>query len=486
MLKKYKHPLLLVLISLILYLPSFTNFFAADDWFHLRVSNISSVQEFVNFFLFTQGPQSAGSYRPLATQFFFFVGQNLFGLNPLPYHLITYTFFLGSLWLIYKVGTTLLPQKKLGLLAVYLYLFSATNFTKLYFLSAFQETLMTFFVLLCIYWYLKQTSKYYFLSIGAFMMALLSKETAAVTPIFLLGISFYQKKISLKTLIPFFIILFGYIYARFYLFGKIEGESYIWNFSLRKILNTLLWYTLWCVGAPELLVDYVSSGLKVLPRFFTDFPSQAKPLLLLLCLTLSALGIQGALLLKESFVTATTHLKTIRKIWQNCFLLILLTTFFVASLGPILFLPWHKFTLELTLPMVWFSYLLALILFQKNHKFGYLTVLLFILLNVFTNVMTYQTHYSTNRAKVSQKVYHYLQQNHPQKPTDGYLEFINDVSQLNNPKTAAQELSYPLSGSEMFRVFYDDPNYKVYFEGLDNSSPANLKRIPIESSQFLK
>src|SRR3989344_5940675 len=249
----------IIFLSFFIFFPSAFVFFSADDWFHLRVSQISSIPEFLNFFSFAKSGQSIAFYRPLPTQVFFYIFQKLFGLNCFGY----------SLYLVNKLATKLLNSDRKALLATLIYGVSVSNFTRLYFLSAFQEVALVIFSLLMIINYLEEKKKK---SLLFFLLALLSKETAVILPVILIFIDWSQKKVNFSKLIPFGIILLPYLYLRLFLFGEAVGETYIWNFSLLKAANNLMWYDLWSVGAPELLVDYIGSGLRPIPRFFTDLP----------------------------------------------------------------------------------------------------------------------------------------------------------------------------------------------------------------------
>jgi len=197
----------------------------------------------------------------------------LFDLNSLPYYLFVLAVFGCSLYLIYLLAQKVLKNKTQAILALFFYSISVTNFTKIYFLSAFQEIAMAVFILLSILSYLKKPStKNTLISLLFFILALASKETAVVLPFILLVLDWSRGKTNIKRILPFVIILLPYLCFRFSYFGSVEGESYIWDFSPKRAANTLFWYTLWSFGAPELLVDYVSSGFRILPRFYTDFP----------------------------------------------------------------------------------------------------------------------------------------------------------------------------------------------------------------------
>lgn len=352
-----------------------------------------------------------------------------------------------------------------ALFAVLIYGFSVSNFTRLYFLSAFQEIALVIFSCLCLLCYLKNQR---WRSILFFVLAMLSKETAVVIPLILLVMDWSNNKINLRKLFPFAVFLLPYLYFRLYKFGGVSGETYLWNFSPAKTGNTLMWYFLWALGAPELLVDYIGSGLRPIPRFFTDYPLWWPVVLSLLFINL------GFILYLFG--------KKIKKINRQLVSFIIL---FIVSLLPVLFLPLHKFALELGLPLVWFACGLAWLLPEKGKLLSGF-IIFYLALNLSMNYLTYTRHYSVGRAKISQNVLAYLSLNHPQPPNDSYFEFINDTLNHGASWGSSKQIANSIGGSELFRVLYHDPSYTVYYEDFPGSRPANKQKILLSTKMFLQ
>lgn len=455
-----KKTFLIILLPLLLFSPSLFNYFSSDDWFHLRLAQIGSFAEFTNFFSFTHTPQSASFYRPLSTQVFFFAFQKLADLNAIYYHFFVLASFALLLYLIYQQGQALLA-KNTALLATFIYGLSVSNFTRLYFLSAYQEILMAIFVLLSLLTYKKK----FWLSLVFFIAALMSKETAIVLPTLLLLI--HPKPLQKHFL--FWIISTIYLYLRFFVFKGLEGDSYLWDFSPLRAANTFFWYVLWSFGAPELLVDYIGSGLKPIARFYTDFPLWSYAIL----------GTVSSTLL--SF--AVLFIKAKNKINKQT---LIFSSWFIITLLPVLFLPWHKFTLELGLPLVGFSFLLAYFVSQ-NKKLGILFLALFIVLNLSVNYLTYFRHYSVNRGKMGKVIVTHLQQNYPQYPANSYFEFTNDTRNYGAEWGSSKQIANAISHSDLFRVFYKDPHIQVFYQDLpDQPRPDNKEKIELSTRQFIR
>lgn len=460
-LKQNKLIFFIIACSSLLFSPSLFNFFSADDWFHLRISQVENFQEFLSFFSFIKNDQSASFYRPLPTQVFFFLSQKLFGLQPFFYHVLTLLTFIFSLFLVYKISFKLNLNKNQSILTLFFYAISATHFTRLYFLSAFQEILMFVFLLLSWITFLKSQK---ILPIIFFILALLSKETAIVFPFILLFYLTLTKQNNIKRLLPYFFIFFIYLILRLYFFKTPLGDSYGFDFTLKKLFNTYFWYTLWSFGTPEFLVDYVSSNLKIVPRFFDVLPIWSNILLINISITII------------SFLSLLFN--QIKKL-SSLFLGFLI---FIIGLLPVAFLPWHKFTLELTLPLLGFCLLLSKLITNSKSKILNLTFLSsFIILNFITNYLYFKTSYVITRAVISKKVYLYFIEKNPS--LENNIVFVNN-GESSKDWGLSKQVALSTSNSDMFRVLYKNPTLKIYFEDLDKNFPEN--NIKIDSLQFLK
>ncbi len=456
-----------IIISILVFLPSLSVFFSGDDWAHMRVSQIINFQEFINFFSFTRTEQSLAFYRPLPQQVFFNIFSWLFKFNSLPYHVFVLACFALSLYLLYQLAKKLNFSDRQANLSVLIYGIAVANFPRIYFLSAFQDVLLPLFVIASLIFFL---DKKYLWSLVFYILSLLSKETAVVTPILIVGLLIYTKKINWKPLTPFIIITIFYLFFRFKFFGGAVGDSYVYDFSIKKTLNTLFWYILWTFGAPETLVDYVSSGLRIVPKFFSDFPLWSKIILVELGSLFSVFAISVLLLKKE--------------LLKNYRLIIFCLFIFLVSLGPVIFMPWHKFTHALSLPMVGSSLLLGY--FLSNRKlYSNLFVVAFIVTNLSVNLFLFTRHYSVNRSRISEKVYQYFSNQFPKLPKNSYFVFTNNPSSPNQGKNHSKELSLALSQSDFFKVFYGERTLKVFYQDLDLTGTPSGIPIYVDSSQFL-
>jgi len=448
------------------------------------------MRQFLNFFSFSQNDQTASFYRPLSTQVFFFTFQKLFGLVAWPYYLFGLLLFAYTLYLVYNFSGSKV--------AAFIYGISISNFTRVYFLSAYQELFLVIFSLLTLINFKAKPYK----SLFFFALALLSKETAIVLPLLVIVMNFEYIKSNLHhlryTIYATTILTAIYLYFRFFYFGLATGDSYLWNFSLVKAANTLTWYVLWCFGAPELLVDYVGSGLRLIPRFFTDYATWWSVIIFpLLGVITSTIFLFISKLrhcasptnVGAKAIPASLDCSQARRLLQYFVIrndkLIKFILFFLITLLPVLFLPSHKFTLELGLPLVGFSLALASVIPNKLNVLSFCFFSLFIFLNISMNYLTYTRHYSVSRSQISKRVYGYLLGNYPKYPNNSYFEFKNDTVDNGLIWGQSKQISQSLSGSDMFRVLYNDNKINVFYEDDSNARPKNTDKISLSTSQFL-
>lgn len=465
----FKENLLFVIIGfcILIFLPVVSNFFSGDDWFHLRVIQINNIGQFLNFFSFFKTDQSIAFYRPLSTQVFFWSFYNIFKLNALPYYLFGLVLFGVILVNLYRFVKELNFSKNVALLSTFIYGVSASNFARINFISAFQELFLVLFILIAIRLYLRKNYFY----ILFFVLALLSKETAIVFLGLLVLCDWYRKqkiKTNLKQYLIVFLISIIYLFLRLVIFKGVAGDSYIWDFSIKKATNTLMWYVFWSFGAPEFLVDYVGSGLKVVPKFFTDIPFWSKIILT-----------EFGAVLTIFFGVLVLNYKKIKRIKKS---FILGIGIFLLSILPVLFLPWHKFTLELGLPLVGFSIIVSVLVLNKKFL-GIIFVSVYVLLNLTTIYLLNERHYSVTRGRIAKNVYEYIKTNYPVYPTGKYFRFINDTNPEAKQWGSSKQVSYALSRSDFFQIFYKNKNIKVYYDDFDSSPPKNV--ILLSSKKFL-
>lgn len=468
-------PVLLFLLIIIFFAKGINNYFLGDDWFHLNITQINNFREFLNFFNPLENPQQAAFYRPITIQLFFFIIQSIFGLNPFYYHLPIYLLYLSSIYLFYRLLIFLDFSKNSRWVAILIYSLSATHFTRLFFISAGQEIVMIFFVLLYFLFFLTEKNRFKIKAQLSLVAALLSKDTAVVAPIILfflqnndLLINNKIEKIFLKIkeffnhnvgfLLSLFLLLF-YLFVRFCLFDQdmLKDETYQFSFSIKEAITSVYFYFWWLMGAPELIQDYMPKFYLFLPRFFTDFGRNAYLLIVLALSLLSLLIINLACSYKK--VRNTKNLKK----------LFLAFIFIFFGLLPVIFLPKHRFAIQLGLPILGMAMFLATIL--GSHKKLFLTVITlitFLALNFLSIKMSEKSHYSITRAHISKKVSNYFLNNYPQIESNTTI-FVTNAQTVGHEITtwgSSRQIAFALWHDNFIQAFYKDKSLKMEFEDL--------------------
>ena len=477
--------LAIFLLSSILFFPAFKTFFTHDDFFLLKISKIDNFQGFLNFFNLIRGPEGLGMYRPLSMQIFYLLDWKLFNLDPFGLRVVSFLTFFTVIFLVYKFAKLLVPDRKVALVAAFLYGTAASHFGHLYAFGAYSELLVTLFSLLgaiSFVGFVKgKPTKYWYLSFLSFLAALLSKETFAIIPLlFVLIYLFYlvtdkkgliTAKKLIVSLVPFILVLAGYFYMRFRYFGFPEGDSYVWVFSFR-VFNTFFWYLLWALNLPEMLVDFVGSGFAFNPNLFKYYSQEIIPIFALF----------GALVVGLTYLIA----RNFKKLFSSrhfLFTILFSAAWFAISLLPILFLPLHKFTYYLTLPMVGFAIFVSYVLVNnKKRRTTILFLGIWLSLSILTLTLTAKTHWMTRGAQTARNVHRYIKENISMLEQYKTISFFDIEEDKELPWSPTEVLKVTLSDLNYFKVFWSGKWQVMYSK---TEGPQKFSTVQIRARRFL-
>lgn len=195
-------------------------------------------------------------YRPLM-HLIAMGGYQIFGLDPMGYHIINLFFhFLNSI-LVFLIASKIFgssqgafnetseklqqasPAAKnaaiFPLLASFIFAAHYANVEAVAWVAAVGEISFTFFCLLSIYFYLNSTRGMMLgFSLTSFTIALFAKETALMLPLVLAAYEFLFKGFSFKSLkkiLPFFIIAGGFFLFRSKIVGSLDLQSSMTNYE---------------------------------------------------------------------------------------------------------------------------------------------------------------------------------------------------------------------------------------------------------------
>lgn len=466
------------LVSLLLFSPALGAFYTHDDFFHLKISDAKSIADFFGYFDLTKNLTGYGVYRPLSTQTFYMLAWKLYNLNPIGQRIISIVFFFILIYLVYKLAKTITENQKLSLIAAFIYSTSSTHYLQIYFLSLFQELSVAVFTLLSVILHVKyleniKISKL-ILSTTCFLLALMCKETALVIPLLIILVYLLRNSHSrtLKvrrlffSLMPIGLVIVLYVYMRIFYFGFPKGDSYVWDFSVLRSINTILWYCLWSLNIPEMLVDFVGPGLRVNYGQLTYWKYYYLAILI------------------SNFAIFFIFLENIIKIFNKKFVKIgvFCTLWFIFSLLPVMFLPWHKFSYYLTIPIMGISIFMSYLISKSKKPILYLFFLLWMISSTSNVFLLEKSYWIPNGSKISKRIYKHLKIN--EKYYKGHKVVFYDRDEDRDTSWQPTEtIRDVLSGEDFFEVFFPELEVVYNVEPLDVNENNEYN---IRSAIFIK
>jgi len=234
--KAWIHIALIILVVSVGYSNSIQNDFLMDDHIDLFSSIGAAHKTLGTIFIKPQGD----IYRPFA-HFFCWVAYNLFGTNPVGYHLVNLCLFalIGALF--YFIVHALTKNRDLAFLTSILFCLHPINGMLVNYISA---------VAICIYILMTQLSflflvssmqkggnrPRYYLSIIFYLFCLMSHEMSYFFPLIVVCVMYFMynyslKKIALESL-PFFLLALVYFVSRtivYEIHADNEGPSFIFS-----------------------------------------------------------------------------------------------------------------------------------------------------------------------------------------------------------------------------------------------------------------
>lgn len=451
------------IVSIAMFYPSLSAFFTHDDFYFLKISKVGSLSEFANFFNLAKDVDGIGVYRPLTLRAYYYLGSTVFNLNPLSMQIISFITFLIDIFLVGYLAKLLTKNEKIAALTLFLYATSVTHFGQLYYIGAFQELFITFTFLSSIIFFAKyelQKSKVRNLvfSFSFFLFGLVSKETAAMIPPTLILVHYYLKfvnkvKISFRSLVvsltPYIFVTIIYLLLHFFSFGLIAGDSYIWDFSFTRALNTTGWYILWSLNIPEMFVDFIGPGVHFNPNLMKYWSADVIPIFALFIL--QTVLVCYVVIKSKVF----NHKQSLAKSEFGKYIILFSVLWFVLTLLPVAFLPLHKFTYYLTLPLFGVVFLLSYLFINLKSKIYILFCLVWLTLSAYSLRLTIKTNWITQGVETSERVHIYFKDNHTALNSKE-ISFIDVPEDEDLPWSPTATLKIVLSEYNFFEVFYPE------------------------------
>lgn len=457
----------LFLLVLILFKNAFSMHFFQDDFLFLKLAaEANSVSDFLNFY----NPFRTYSYKPLASETFYFL-LRIFGNNIIIGHLIVFiTFFIGLIYL-FKIINKITKDELWAYLSVFLYATHFIHVFQLYWFATYQEVLV--FCLLTVSFYKYLNSKYN-QAIFYFFLSLFCKETAVLYLVFLIFWEVFNfKKVNKEIVFNLFKKLFYYILLSgiFYYFYS-YSLKFVTNHpnyqihltNIRLFINNCLWYFLWSVGFPNFLPDYLRTIFsKPIPEFWNIYNEPY------VAIYLKMLILYLIFLLLGGIIFIFQNKKQIKKIFN---ILIFNLICFYIFLGPILYFL-HKWMIRLTLPLIFLSIFNAYLILNLIKSKKYVNKIIAILIVLFYLTFNYlglKVHevssLYTGENNVYKNVEKILYENKDKVEKSGVVYFSGASSErILNTLHGQKFLDHFMPGEKVKAIFeFQDPKkIKSYF-----------------------
>lgn len=452
--QKFKTWLLIFAAAVLAYGGSLKYGFSQDDYYFLLISKADSLTGVFDFFS-PWHQQGFAFFRPLGTQLYYYLFTSLFTQNGAPLFMHIFMLLLQSIngYLVYRLVKKLSGNKISSLLLGLAYATSSAHFLSLYYIAATQQLLAASFSLLSLNAFV---SKKYLYS-GLWMIpALLSKESALVTPAIAFILSFYESsKFDLRkwvrSLLPYVLFVGLYLVMRFVAGVEVQKE-YVPVIG-SSLLSTIRWYLLFGYGAPEELLRYGLSGFGIrLGDFIHDF------------------GYLGLASLVSTFSLAIYTVVQVTRslIYRKPFTirqLLILFTWFITGIILIVWYPDHRYPHYLDLSLI---PLLYLVIFSQSGKGRYFLTLVLIIASLCGITISSRSHWTVGRSNMVEKSLEVL---------DWQAICTHDKIAFRGQNTRPLELSYSLSLENGPRVICNNPNLQVYY---GNTEMNGFFTVPID------
>lgn len=381
-----------VIILVAFNLPHLDAFFSQDDFAGLFV-DADNASEFAEFFK----PEPTGVrpwYRPVSFQLRYWVMRELFGFDPVPFHLLSLLIHSVNIFLCYRFLRLLTDRRDLSTLAAVLYGLNGAHQMALFWFSAGNEIFAAFFFLwgmnVFLDWKLKPGMGR---GIGVcllFILMLLCKETAVTFPFVILLTNylisrdtesrFGANKSGGKIIIALFMILVIYL-AFWFLFqyqpGGGEGEGYSLTLNPVKLGTNFVAFVVQAFIGRGIIYAVTQSAVG-------GYPSDIARGMLHSPMGMTVVGV--ICLLITGFIILLRRVWKDFPKWTRCIILWGLA-WFVICLFPVLPLAGHNYAYYMNLALIGFSAMLASIAYgfrialppsSSWRKIGWILVGLFI------------------------------------------------------------------------------------------------------------
>lgn len=358
-----------IFISLLLFHSSLDYYFFQDDFFEINISQANNINEYLEFYTFRD---DIIAYRPISLQNYFFISNQIFDLNPTGFRFITLLFFILSSFLITKIVSSVTGNRLTGMLTSSLWLISSIHFMAITWIAAAYNIIGTFFWLTTSVIFLKYLQKckisFYLLSIIMFLITVGSFEFSVTWPAVFGFYYYFVLKNSLiksiKLFSPFIVIAIIYLLLRVVFIRIPQIHEYDLVFNIDS-LKALFWYFLWSFNIPEEFKKQIMDNILVFnPVFLKDF----SPLVFKTFV--------GSIWIFTLGLVVPIYYVVKDKVNINSRIVLFSLVWFITAIFPVLLLPYHTFSMYLTLASIGIYMLVAYLVTTSQKTFLTIPIIL--------------------------------------------------------------------------------------------------------------
>ncbi|MBU1996009.1 MAG: tetratricopeptide repeat protein [Candidatus Omnitrophica bacterium] len=271
----------------------FGNQFVMDD--HDFIVNWPLIQNWDNFSKFfvdyVPMPRQAGIYSPLKT-FFHAINYSLFGLAPYGYHVVSLLIHFTGILFVYKLSLHLSKDNFIAFIAGLFFGVHPLQVEAITYMTASVDMIGIVFLFSAVYYYVLSrddkgqnlfSSKKYYIALLLSIIAVFTHELAISLPVLLLwyDICLGDKKIALGKkilqLLPFFLIVLFYVFAKYSVLNEITRGAYVYDsfyLTLLIMIKAFAKYVFICFLPVVLTHNHkISEGISSFA--FSDFDKAA-------------------------------------------------------------------------------------------------------------------------------------------------------------------------------------------------------------------
>lgn len=384
--------------------------------------------------------------------FFFWTLYKLFGLNAFHYHLVVFFIFIILIATVYQLFNLLTENKKVSLVATFIYAIWPIHFMSLSWLSTTSYILMALFQAISFIFFIQffknKRSNSWYISFAFFILGIFSHEFSLVLPLILFLWGFLIKRRNLfKYVLPFLLADLLFLFFRFVIYPVHTEGSYQIHLN-HLVIDNFLWYVAWAFNFPEGFKDLVDQRLPLQSlKILTGSWKIVLPSLTIVLIIVN--------LLRENSKKVFNHL-------------IFGASWFFWGLLPVITLVNHSYTVYLSFAGLGIIFAVAVLLKKSNNFLIYLLIVFWFIASIYNLDFTKKTHWIVNEQAVSKAYSTFASHNLP-NPNIGSVILVwesdNNFQQKYGFKSSGDinVVKQSLFDQAAMQVIYNDSSIKSYY-----------------------